>query len=138
MTNLSILIVEGNLKEENKNFINEGIPTHTESLKESLNYFTKNLSFDIVNPSSDKGEPVEQIVLKFFKLYFFLFKILDLLSASKYFALTPNKVIFSSCANLINKSYLLYIGKPSNKTIDAFDAKTVTSQFHIIQPHVVK
>ncbi len=55
MTNLSILIVEGNLKEENKNFINEGIPTHTESLKESLNYFTKNLSFDVVNPSSDKN-----------------------------------------------------------------------------------
>ena len=53
MTNLSILIVEGNLKEENKNFINEGIPTHTESLKESLNYFTKKLNFDVVNPSSD-------------------------------------------------------------------------------------
>ena len=32
-----ILIVEGNLKEENKNFSEVGIQTHTESLQESLN-----------------------------------------------------------------------------------------------------
>ena len=43
MSNLNILIVEGNLKEENESFSNVGIPTHTESLKESLNYFTKEL-----------------------------------------------------------------------------------------------
>jgi GMP synthase (glutamine-hydrolysing) len=55
MGSLNILIVEGNLKEENKDFINAGIPTHTESLKESLNYFTKDLNFDVVNPSSDKN-----------------------------------------------------------------------------------
>ena len=54
MSNLNILIVEGNLKEENDSFSNVGIPTHTESLKESLNYFTKKLNFDVVNPSSDK------------------------------------------------------------------------------------
>jgi GMP synthase (glutamine-hydrolysing) len=53
MSNLNILIVEGNLKEENESFSNVGIPTHTESLKESLNYFTKELNFDVVNPSSD-------------------------------------------------------------------------------------
>ena len=55
MSNLNILIVEGNLREENQNFSEVGIQTHTESLKDSLSYFTKNLKFDIVNPSSDKN-----------------------------------------------------------------------------------
>ena len=50
-----ILIVEGNLKEENSNFSQAGIQTHTESLKDSLNYYSKNLEFDIVNPSSDEN-----------------------------------------------------------------------------------
>ena len=54
MNNLNILIVEGNPREENNSFSNVGIPTHTESLKESLNNFTKKLNFDVVNPSSDK------------------------------------------------------------------------------------
>ena len=36
-----ILIVEGNLKEENLNFSKVGIQTHTESLIESLNYLDK-------------------------------------------------------------------------------------------------
>ena len=48
-----ILIVEGNLQEENNNFSKSGIPTHTESLKESLSFFTNNLDLDVVNPSSD-------------------------------------------------------------------------------------
>ena len=50
-----ILIVEGNLREENENFSKVGIQTHTESLKDSLNYFTKELNFDVVNPSSDQN-----------------------------------------------------------------------------------
>ena len=50
-----LLIVEGNLKEENKSFSAVGIKTHTESLKESLNYYSKELQFDVVNPSSDKN-----------------------------------------------------------------------------------
>ena len=50
-----LLIVEGNLREENKNFSNVGIQTHTESLKDSLNYYTKELIFDVVNPSSDES-----------------------------------------------------------------------------------
>ena len=54
MRSLNILIVEGNLSDENKSFKSVGIPTHTESLKESLHYYTKNLNFDVVNPSSDK------------------------------------------------------------------------------------
>ncbi len=48
-----ILIVEGNIKKENKNFSNAGIQTHTESLKDSLSYITNNLVLDVVNPSSD-------------------------------------------------------------------------------------
>jgi len=48
-----ILIVEGNLKEENKNFSEVGIQTHTKSLQDSLNHFNKELRFDVVNPSSD-------------------------------------------------------------------------------------
>ena len=51
----NILIVEGNLHEENLSFKKAGIKTHTESLKDSLSYFTKNLKFDVVNPSSDKN-----------------------------------------------------------------------------------
>ena len=35
-----ILVVEGNLKEENQSFSEAGIQTHTESLKHSLSYFT--------------------------------------------------------------------------------------------------
>ena len=53
MNNYKILIVEGNLKEENQNFSEVGIQTHTESLKDSLNHFTNDLNFDVVNPSSD-------------------------------------------------------------------------------------
>tara|TARA_Y100001958_G_C21135439_1_gene475639 strand:+ start:165 stop:956 length:792 start_codon:yes stop_codon:yes gene_type:complete len=55
MNNLNILIVEGNPKEENQAFLNAGIPTHTDSLKESLGHFTSEINFDIFNPSSDKN-----------------------------------------------------------------------------------
>ncbi len=48
-----ILIVEGNLNEENNNFSSAGIKTHTESLKDSLLFFTDKLKIDVVNPSSD-------------------------------------------------------------------------------------
>ena len=50
-----ILIVEGNLREENESFSENGIQTHTESLKDSLSHFTDELSFDVVNPSSDQN-----------------------------------------------------------------------------------
>ena len=50
-----ILIVEGNLKEENTNFTQAGIQTHTQSLKESLDYLTNELVLDVVNPSSDEN-----------------------------------------------------------------------------------
>ena len=55
MSNLKILIVEGNLKEENKSFTDGGIKTHTESLKDSISYFTNNLEMDVINPSSDRN-----------------------------------------------------------------------------------
>ena len=50
-----LLIVEGNLREENESFSEAGIQTHTESLKDSLNYYKKDLHFDVVNPSSDEN-----------------------------------------------------------------------------------
>ena len=50
-----ILIVEGNLKEENQSFSVGGIKTHTESLKDSISYFTNKLIIDVVNPSSDEN-----------------------------------------------------------------------------------
>ena len=50
-----ILIVEGNVKDENQNFLKAGIQTHTESLIESLNYFDKKLEIEVINPSSDKN-----------------------------------------------------------------------------------
>ena len=55
MNNLNILVVEGNSREENQSFSKVGIKTHTESLKESLNYYVDNLSLDVVNPSSDEN-----------------------------------------------------------------------------------
>ena len=36
MQNLNLLLVEGNLQKENENFKKSGIPTHTESLIDSL------------------------------------------------------------------------------------------------------
>ena len=50
-----ILIVEGNLREENQSFSSAGIQTHTESLKDSLAYFTDKLETHVVNPSSDES-----------------------------------------------------------------------------------
>ena len=50
-----ILVVEGNIKEENQSFSEAGIQTHTESLKHSLSYFTDQLNIDVVNPSSDEN-----------------------------------------------------------------------------------
>ena len=61
-----ILIVEGNLTEENNNFSKSGIPTHTESLKESLSFFTNSLDLDVVNPSSDTNI---NLVIKDLKKY---------------------------------------------------------------------
>ncbi len=58
-----ILIVEGNLKEENQSFTSGGIKTHTESLIESIGYFTKKIEIEVVNPSSDINinEKVQQL-----------------------------------------------------------------------------
>jgi GMP synthase (glutamine-hydrolysing) len=50
MRELSILICEGNTPEEGKVFQDVGIPTHTESLKESLSYYNKNLKINVINP----------------------------------------------------------------------------------------
>ena len=50
MKNLNILICEGNTPQEGKNFKKVGIPTHTESLRESLSYYNKDLNIKVINP----------------------------------------------------------------------------------------
>ena len=50
MKDLHILICEGNTPDEGKKFQDVGIPTHTQSLKESLVYYNQNLKIDVVNP----------------------------------------------------------------------------------------
>ena len=61
-----LLIVEGNLREENQSFSEVGIQTHTQSLQDSLNHFSKNLQYDVVNPSSDDNlETVKDKLLKY-------------------------------------------------------------------------
>ena len=55
VNNKKILIVEGNTREENSEFTQVGINTHTESLIESINFYKKELDIDIANPSSDKN-----------------------------------------------------------------------------------
>ena len=47
MKNLNLLVVEGNLEKENETFKKSGIPTHAESLKESLSYYTSDLNIDV-------------------------------------------------------------------------------------------
>ena len=54
-----ILIVEGNLREENQNFSTSGIQTHTQSLQDSIANFTNELDMDVVNPSSDEDIDVK-------------------------------------------------------------------------------
>ena len=60
MPNLNLLIVEGNLEEENQNFEKSGIQTHTDSLKDSLAFFNTNLNIDVLNPSSNPN--LEKII----------------------------------------------------------------------------
>ncbi len=55
MENLNLLIVEGNIQKENEDFKKNGIPTHAESLKESLSYYTQDLNIDVFNPCSEKN-----------------------------------------------------------------------------------
>ena len=55
MKKMNLLIVEGNIQEENNTFKLNGIPTHAESLKESLSYYTNDLNIDVFNPCSEKN-----------------------------------------------------------------------------------
>ena len=50
MKDMNILICEGNTPAEGKIFQDAGIPTHTESLKETLAYYNQNLKIDVLNP----------------------------------------------------------------------------------------
>ena len=53
MNNLNLLAVEGNLQKENETFKKSGIPTHAESLRESLSYYSSDLNIDVFNPCSE-------------------------------------------------------------------------------------
>ena len=53
MRKLNILIAEGNLLEESQKFKNAEIETHTESLINSMSFYTNNINIDVVNPSTD-------------------------------------------------------------------------------------
>jgi len=53
--NLNLLVVEGNLKKENDIFRKNGIQTHAESLKDSLEYYSKDLNIEVFNPCSEKS-----------------------------------------------------------------------------------
>ena len=55
MKSLNLLVVEGNLHEENQNFRKAGIQTHADSLKHSLSYYKKNLNIDVFNPCSEES-----------------------------------------------------------------------------------
>ena len=55
MKNFNLLVVEGNIEKENESFRQNGIPTHSESLKESLSYYTSDLNIDVFNPCSEKS-----------------------------------------------------------------------------------
>ena len=55
MKNINLLVVEGNIQKENANFRNYGIQTHAESLKNSLEYYSKDLNIDVFNPCSEKS-----------------------------------------------------------------------------------
>ena len=61
-----LLIVEGNLRQENQSFSEVGIQTHTQSLQVSLNHYSKDLQYDVVNPSSDVSlKTVKDKLLKY-------------------------------------------------------------------------
>ena len=61
-----LLIVEGNLREENQSFSEVGIQTHTQSLQDGLNHYSKDLQYDVVNPSSDDSlKTVKDKLLKY-------------------------------------------------------------------------
>ena len=62
MKNFNILIVEGNLKEENQNFLKVGIQTHTESLKDSLNEFDNHYNLVNLNHNQEPNQYLNQVV----------------------------------------------------------------------------
>ena len=64
MKNLNLLVVEGNIQQENDIFRENGIPTHSESLKESLSYYTTDLNIDVFNPCSEKNFDKILLIIK--------------------------------------------------------------------------
>ena len=90
------------------------------------------------NDSGDSGEPVEASVRSDDRSAASAGRYPVCSTASRYFADTPRKVSDSSATRSQRRSGPGWNGLPSYSTVVAPDAGTVASQFHIIQPQVVK
>src|SRR5262245_62099078 len=88
--------------------------------------------------SGASGEPVEVIVFNVVSRCVFIGDNPALLTASMNLAEVPKRVIPVSSARSNRTLPLGYKGEPSYSSSVASDASAVTSQFHIIHPHVVK
>ncbi len=88
--------------------------------------------------SGASTEPVERIVFSDERSCVRLGSRPDLRTASRYLAEVPNTVTRSRSARSQSTRSLGWNGEPSKSTSVAPDASPVASQFHIIQPQVVK
>ena len=111
MKKLSILICEGNTPEEGKIFQEAGIPTHTESLKESLSYYNKDLSIDVLNPCLKLN--LNQIIPKLKTIYEDYWKTTNEINTSIKLPLTikvdnNNNLKIQKFENILNETDLIY------------------------------
>src|SRR6266542_3275373 len=88
--------------------------------------------------SGAHGDPVDVIVLTDARECVSAGRSPAFATASMYFADVPKSVIPVSSAKSKRTLPSGWNGEPSNSRIVAPDASAVTSQFHIIQPSVVK
>ena len=90
------------------------------------------------NPSGDSVEPVEANVRTVPRSWVSVGRIPAFAHASRNFADVPKKVTPTSSARSKSRFASGYVGAPSNSTSVAPVASPDASQFHIIQPAVVK
>ena len=88
--------------------------------------------------SGASTEPVDRIVCTAERSCVFAGSSPDFRIASRYFAEVPNTVTRSRSARSKSARSLGWKGEPSKSTSAAPEASPVASQFHIIQPQVVK
>ena len=88
--------------------------------------------------SDTSGEPVDVIVRTVRRSWLSIGRTPALCTASMYLADVPKRVIPASSAKSNSAAGAGCIGEPSHSSTVAPEPSAVTSQFHIIQPHVVK